>query len=493
MVRIATGLLISLLLLGGCNSQYDHPAPPRVTAAPKFPSQDSTLAVPISLSLDEIQAGLERRTPRKLWSIDERRENCVPAQRIKAFGGRIKVTPDIGCRIVGQVTRGRIRLSGSGQRITITLPVNAVLSARDVGGVLKSETADGSATVRADVRLSVDRNWNPHAKVDISYGWTEPPGIDFLGQRIRFVKRADKELAKVVSGLERDLQKEIAKVRIRPVIADAWKEGFTVIELNREKPPAWMRVTPSGLGFSGYRVAGRRVELVVAAQAVTETFVGDKPAMPVPTPLPPQLETVQNSGLRFFIPVVADYTQLEPVVLRALRKLAARGIRLEGVGRVDAKFEKVTIYATSDNRLAVGIEAQVEPVGERFGTRFGKSHGRIWLTGTPVSTPNSQVIRVRDLEIFGGADRMAADLLIQLMLSDKVKEEIATSLTEDFSEDYDKVLEAARRAIANRREGDFRLSATIDDVNHDLVQVTGAGLFLRVAATGKGQILYSPR
>ncbi|MCB2061153.1 MAG: DUF4403 family protein [Novosphingobium sp.] len=493
MARIATGMSLLLLLLGGCNSQYDHPAPPRVTTAPKFPSQNSTLAVPIELSLDDIQRGLERRTPKKLWSIDEQRKKCVPGQRIKAFGGRLKVTPDIGCRIVGQVTRGPIRLAGSGQRITITLPVNAVLSARDVGGILKSETADGSATVRADVRLSVDRDWNPHAKVDISYGWTEPPGIDFLGQRIRFVNRADKELAKVIAGLERDLQKEIAKIRIRPLIADAWKEGFTVIELSREKPPAWMRVTPSGLGFSGYRVAGRRVELTIAAQAVTETFVGDKPALPAPTPLPPQLQTVQNAGMRFFIPVVADYAQLEPVVLRALRKLARRGIRLEGIGRVEAKFEKVTIYATEDNRLAVGIEAQVEPVGERFGTRFGKAHGRIWLTGVPVSTANSQVVRVRNLEIFGGADRMAADLLLQLMLSDNVKQEIASSLTEDFSKDYDKVLEAARRAIASRQAGDFELSATIDEVDHDLVQVTGAGLFMRVAATGKGQIVYSPK
>src|SRR5690606_1130801 len=98
-------------------------------------------------------------------------------------------------------------------------------------------------------------------------------GIDFLGQRIRFVSRADRELAKVVAGLERDLQKEVAAVRIKPVIADAWKQGFAVIELNRERPPAWMRITPSGIGLSGYRVSGRKVTLLVAAEAQTETFV----------------------------------------------------------------------------------------------------------------------------------------------------------------------------------------------------------------------------
>jgi hypothetical protein len=105
------------------------------------------------------------------------------------FGANVKVTPDIDCRIVGEVTRGRLALSGSGERLTISLPVNATVAARDVGGILKGKTATASGIVRADVSFALDRNWNASAKVDISYDWREPPGIDFLGQRIEFMKR----------------------------------------------------------------------------------------------------------------------------------------------------------------------------------------------------------------------------------------------------------------------------------------------------------------
>ena len=493
MRRASFSFLMVALLLGACTSERDYPAPPRVTSAPEFPRHMSTLLVPVSVSLDDIQRGLEQRTPRELWSIDELNRTCVRGQKVKIFGERLRVTPNIRCRIVGEVTRGAISLSGSGQQIRISLPVRARVSARDIGGVLKGETATGSAVVRADVRFSLDRDWNPRAKVDISYDWREPPGIDFLGERIRFARRADKELAKVIAGLERDVQREIARTKVRPIIADAWREGFAVIELNRERPPAWMRITPSGIGVVGYRVDGRTARLMVAAEARTETFVGNAPAVPEPTPLPAQMPAVRDKGLNFFIPVVADYAQLEPVVLRALRRLAQKGIPIKDVGRVDAEFDKVTIYATLSNRLAVGIEAKVEPVGARLGTRFGRARGEVWLTGVPVHAENSEVVQIQDLNIYGGADRMVADLLIQLMTGEKVRAELAASLTQDFSKDYNKVVTAARRAIAGRQEGDFRLSATIDRVQHERIQVTGAGLFMPVTVSGEGEIAYSPR
>src|SRR5690606_4796853 len=125
---------------------------------------------------------------------------------------------------------------------------------------------------------------------------------------------------------------------------------------NRERPPVWMRVTPQRLGFGDYRVRGGMLEMMIAAEAVTETFVGDRPDAPGPTPLPPPVQGIAERGLRFHIPVLADYAQLEPVVERALGKLAKKGITLPALGPVDAEFGKVTIYATEGGRIAVGIK-----------------------------------------------------------------------------------------------------------------------------------------
>src|SRR6188768_98359 len=221
-MRLAASIcLVLALVLGGCGSSGDADAPPKATSVPRFEARNSSLVVPIDLSLDDLQTALERKAPRKLWSIDKPDQKCIGGQRIRAFGANVKVTPDIDCDIVGQVTRGRITLSGSGERLTIALPVNATVSARDVGGILKGKTATASGVVRADVSFALDRNWNASAKVDISYDWREPPGIEFVGQRVEFASKADAALAKVIDGLERDLQQEVARARIRPVLDDA--------------------------------------------------------------------------------------------------------------------------------------------------------------------------------------------------------------------------------------------------------------------------------
>lgn len=486
-------LVVPALILASCSAQPENPAPPRLTTVPEFPKESSTLLVPVTLSLDSLQRALEAKTPKRLWSIDRRSEKCVAGKKIKAFGERIKVTPDISCRIVGQVTRGAITLSGRGEELTITMPVRATISARDVGGILKGETATGAAVVRASVHFGLAANWHPQAKVNISYDWTNPPGIDFVGQRIGIVDRADQELAGVIAGLERNLQAEVARTPVRPIIAEAWKEAFTVIELNRAKPPVWMRITPAGLAFAGYHVEGRDLQLKVAAEVFAETFVGaNAPEAQTPTPLPAQIPLPKASGLRFHIPVIADYRELEPVVLRALRKLNDKGIRIKDVGHVNADFRKVTVFATDEGRLAVGVDAVVEPVGARLGTRWGKVKGQVWLTGAPVTEPNSAIVRIRDVEIFGGTDRAAANLLLAVANSDAVRQEIASSLTQDFTKDYRKVLASAQRAIGDRQVGNFRLSVTIDEVDHDLIQVTGAGLFMPVTVKGTGKIIYSP-
>lgn len=504
------GVILSamLVLLSGCDKDTGNAAPPRIDTVPDLPKPPSTIIVPLSVDIGVIEARLNQTTPRNLWAINQYEPKCVPAQRVtvcavharkckgdacknvpcKVGFKRAKVTPDVACRIVGNVTRGRIGISGRGNALFLSMPVNAVISARDVGGVIKKETATGSATVRATVKMNIDRNWAPVAKVDIDYSWREPPGIDFLGQRIKFASKADAKLAGVIAGLERDLSREISRVHTRALVNGAWDQGFTSILLNREKPPAWMRITPQQLGFSGYRVNGRQLEMTLAARTITETFIGDRPADPEKIPLPPPAKITGERGLNFYIPVVADYAQLEPVIERALVKLAKKGISLEGIGPVDVKFGKVTVYATEGGKLAVGIRAKADILN----SPLAGTNGEIWLSALPYNDGNSQIVKVRDLQIAGRTDREAVNLLFSLFLDAEVLAEISKALTQDFTKDYDKVIAAATKAIARRREGDFTLSAQINGVKHGTVIPTGQGLFLPVQVTGIANIRYTP-
>ena len=251
-------LLATPLVLAGCQKHAGNPAPPKVETPADLPSETSRIVVPLSADLGNLERALDAEAPRELWHIDQHQDDCVKAKRVDIGIAKVKVVPNLGCRIVGQVTRGRIAVTGRGDTLFITFPVNAQIAAKDVGGIA-SKTATGSATIHATARLSMVGNWQPSAKVDIQYDWREAPGIDFLGKRITFVDKADERLRPVVAKLEQTLPRELAKLLLREQLDGVWREGFTVISLNKDNPPAWMRITPQKLGFGGYNVNGRRV------------------------------------------------------------------------------------------------------------------------------------------------------------------------------------------------------------------------------------------
>ena len=498
LLRQLAVLALAGAVLSGCEKAIEVQAPPRSTTKAVIPREYSTIDAPIVVPLADIQAALERAAPKVLWTINQREEKCVPAQRVlkgkilgvKLFGAKgLKVTPDLGCQIVGRAVRGPIALTGKGKTLQMTMPVSAIVQVRNVGGVLTHETATGAVAVRANVRLGMRPDWTPTAKLDISYNWTNPPGIDLLGRRITFIKQADARLAGVVVGLEKSLPRELAKLNVRPQVAQVWRSGFATILLNRDKPPAWMRITPQKLGLTGYRADKRTVTLGVAAQLLTETFIGPRPPDPQPTPLPSAATGLKQHGLVFSSAVIADYAQLEPVILRALQKRAAKGITLKDIGPVDAVFDKVTVYGTDGGRVAVGVDLTATVKGKP-GT---KTRATAWLTGKLYNESNSRTVRVRDLAISADTSRKVVNIAIRLFTEPSLVGTIEDALVEDFSKEYDRVIAAARKAIAERRQGDVTVTATITSVQSGQIEATGEGLVLPVKAFGEATIRYRPR
>ena len=480
--------LTVLLLLAACSRTGGNTAPPRVNTPADLPTETSTIVVPVAASLDTLGRAIDAELPHRLWAIDQHIDRCVPAQRVNLGIAKVKVIGDLGCQVIGKVTRGRVRLGGGGDRLLITMPVHAEITASKVGGLI-SKTATGDAEIHAVARLSMVGDWQPSARVTIDYDWITPPGIDLAGRRITFVDKADERLKPIVANLERTLPRELGKLRLRQQLVQLWRQSFTAINLNRERPPAWMRIAPQRLGFGGYDIRGRTLTATLAAEALTQTYVGDRPPDPTPIPLPPPARQIGARGLRFFIPVVADYRQLEPVILRTLRKLDAKGIVLPRIGRVDASFDQVTVYATAADHLAIGVKV----AAKARDASVASAKGTIWLTAIPYNEPGSQRVQARDVQLAADTDSRVANLLVALFADTDVRGSIAAGLSHDFVGDYEKVLRAARKALDDRREGDFLLDVDITDVRNGELKVTGEGLFMPIRAAGTATIRYRPR
>jgi hypothetical protein len=122
-----------------------------------------------------------------------------------------------------------------------------------------------------------------------------------------------------------------------------------------------------------------------------------------------------------------------------------------------------------------------------------KPRGTVWVTGQPYNEPGSQRIMVRDLQIAGSPDSTSFAVLLAVAQSEGVRGEITNALSQDFARDYNKILAKAGDAIAQKRLGDFLLTATISDVKNGVIYPAGQGLYMPVDATGTAALRFAPR
>lgn len=491
-MRLLLPAFIALgLMLSGCSRDAGNPAPPRVNTPLPVPELTSTIAVPVTASLDELARRLEARIPQTVWTIDEVRRNCIPAQRVRigVLGvENAKITPDIACHIKGHAVRGRLRLQGAGDTLRLTMPITATVNVRDARRRLAGETATAKALVTARIRLAVTPDWQAKANVALDYDWLQPPSFELLGAKIRLQGPADKALAALVPQLEADIPKLIAAIHTREALAEAWASAFTTIELNRENPQVWLRVAPEALHVGRWRVNGRTITLPITVRAAAQTIIGHRPADPEPTPLPPPDAPISDSLVNISLPVIADYAVLEPVLAKALGKLSAKGIEIRKLGRVDVKFGAVTLYPTTGGRIAVGLE-----IDAKTPRRLVQARGTLWLAGTPVTTPGSQIVRVTDLDVASQTDSQGFDLLVAIANDPQTKAAIAEALTQDFSKDLDKLMAKISPKLANLPIGNnFVLKAEITQFRNGTVSPLGQGLFMPVTAQAHAVLSYRP-
>lgn len=476
--------LSAALALSACKRSHDSEPPPRAHDAIKVDPQASLITVPVHADLGNLAAALDREIPRTLWTIDKPDQTCMRSKSVDIGIAKIR-TPKLKCRIVGEVTRGPMAFDGRGKEIVLTMPLHAVVRAEDIGGLLKRETATADAMARAVVHITLAKDWSPRGTVNIRYDWTNTPHMDFLGQRIDFTEQADRKLAPVIARLERELPGQLGKLQVRRQVQGAWNSAFTTLALNKDNPPVWMRVSPKELQYGGYEIQGKSLLLRLGVKAVTETFVGKRPDDPAPTPLPPVKPLEAEAGrLAFFIPVVADYRELEPVLIKALRKRSARPFAVPGVGPVRAEFSKVTIYGTTGGRIAVGVTFTARDDAKRI----GPTKGTVWMTGVPNNAEDSRSIGFDQFEVSGTTDMTGGDLILRLANTPGMSATIAAALAQNFENDYAKLLGKIGRAIEDKREGDLVINAKVTRTRTGRIRAAGQGLYLPVWADGTAAI-----
>ncbi len=478
-------LVVIALLLWSASAVTRYPAPPRVETALEREPERSVLVTRAAAPLAAIRGRLESALATTLVTFDQQElEDCVPAQRVRVLDVELVQTPSLSCKLDGTIKRGPISLSGNGRNLVARVPIRARIDVLDLGDVIKRETITAAANVTVTALLDVSAQWTLEPRVNLAYRWTTEPGIDVLGQRIAFTSLADKALAGSLDDFETTLEAEIRRIDLRSEVEAVWREGHGTLSINRENPPVWMRVTPRALGAGAISVSDAQLSADLRLEAELDLTVGERPEPASAAPLGANTGVADAAGFALRVPVLADYDAIEQALLTRLQALSMREIFGDTADALETEFRSVRVYATSDERLAVGIEAEVTPSGILAGEYWGQTRGTVWLTGRPFTRQGSAVLSIGELAIYGDTDRYAGDVLVGLLDRPFIKQQLQQALVTDFREDYERIIAKAQAGLRSVRIGEAELSFKVEEFDHGKVSVTSAGLFLPVTASG---------
>jgi hypothetical protein len=491
------GVGILAIFLAGWNWPWGHSydAPEKTTTAVAIPTQPSSIILPIVAPLAEIQARLEQETPGELFTVDENRDACVPAKWAKVcilpkpFGGcakwlKTKISPDIDCHLEGWVRRGPIAIGGSGQDLTLDMPVSLSVTARGRGDIGKNihETATGAANIHASASVDIDENWKPSASVSADYHWTDRIGVDILGFRITFASKVDPQIRKAIDSFQSSLPATLDALKLKETVATAWPKGFATIEAHKD-PDVWVRFTPSSIGYGGYNIADGDLRTSLLLIGNVDTFVGKKPADAVPTPLPPLIRGLPDPGFHLNLPVMLEFQAMQATARKQLNIGTPRDLQVPGFGAVAVTIKDIEFHQTKGQALAIGVTLNADPEGSWFDTR-----GTVWLTAKPSIDNQAKKVTANDLQIYGNTDNAAADLLISIVQFGPIKQAIQAAATFDYSKPYDDGLAKLNAAMRKQISPDVYFDGNVDSASVESIVAGPDALHLWLGVTGKGEI-----
>ena len=480
LLAVVVACVVLLLVVVAGNRGVSNLEPPRLTTSVVIPARSSSIAVPITARVADLERLLNDRIPTTFTSTQAQQAACANA----GFAGRI------GCQFTGTITRGAITVSGGdADTLRLSIPVSGTVDANEMARFVGRAPISAAAVIDAVVRIGVTGDWHPDAAVAISYRWVVAPSFDVFGRRISAAAVADPIISGLITRLEAAVPECIEMLQPRQRLTTAWGQGFIVVPVNAANPAVWLRITPQALHFSNYSVTDNLLTLGLGMTAVTETFVGARPAAAAVTPLPPPAPIPPGgySAFRANVPIVADYSGLEQLVTAALKQVKSPSFALRGIGSVAAEFDTVRIHATDGGRLAIGLTLSATTQRQWLRPR-----GTVWLTALPYIVPGTQRLEIRDVRVGGTPDSASFRLLLAVAQSRLVRDQIGRAMTQDFARQYAKALATAETTLANRRLGDFVLSVTIDTATIGTLQAGATALTLPVAAVGTARLRLDP-
>ena len=356
------------ILLSGCG--FEAPAPAR-TPAPATPAVPvSTLSATLTVPAAQLARLLGNMTTYQITDVKNQPIKCGPLQ----------------CRLDLHANRtGPLAVTVDNDALGIRMPfaAKAALSSSGFLSFLHGQ-AEGQGLAVAQARVTVSPGLELHSSVDGTVMLDN--GHLRVGPIVTNIAQVWNDNQESLSWpLWRSLDKEIARLPLKPRIAQVWAGTFRPIKIGKS-PVSWLVLRPETLGVSQPRLRAGRITLSLALSTRARVVVQDAAPENAPTPLPAaQILNAPSQGFSFNVPLMLPYDEASRLALASLAERPPRA------GGMTVNFSRLQIMPSGQD-VVVATRFCADPSWDPFG--WFASCGDVYLRGVPVFDPVQKTIRV---------------------------------------------------------------------------------------------------
>lgn len=478
---MACSRLLPLLLVSACGwlDQPDTPAaPPRGADAAATPAPPpSTITVPLSIDLAELEEALQDRVPAVLL-----REEAKELEH----GILADITVSRAGRVLAQGREdGRLRLV-----IPLKIRADAYHSLQVRTRRKPREDEPRKAPMEATLQLIVDLDldispdWHMLTKAKVHYRWQQQPVLTLGRITLDLTElldaQLDAQLPDIADRIEARLRE---KDRLPLRIAVVWEK----LSGSRPLPKpdnAWLLIEPTALYVSTPAVSGAALRMTAGMTGTVRTILGEEPSAPS-LPLPPRSAPPgEDDGLRLGVDAVLAWETLSEQATAVL-KGQQWALKISGAETGTLTVTGLELYP-SGSQVAVGVDyTATSPLWDSAGT--------LWLTGTPALDVDAQRVSITDFDYAVATEDMAISGANAEAIKERIKEQVRDNLTFPFGERIDEQLALANEQLAALSlPNGGSLSAQVSGAEVQALHLTDAALAIRLELRGTAQLRLPP-
>jgi hypothetical protein len=455
LAAICLAALPSMALAGGKPMLSPDAAAPLATA--------SRISATIEFGLPALAAAIERDIPKRLATIDER-VNCVH-RRVLIF--RVNAN----CDVWGFVDRtSPVSLYGRGDRVFGAVSIHGAAEGQGANrftAAIRGGT-EARATIEAEARPELRKDWSLALNFSDSYHWSEPPFLHVLGREIDLAPYVE---PRIRSQLARVRSRALAAARgldLRGKAGTAWRHAFEPIKL-ADEPPVWLQLAPQTAAFAGVRANAKVLSGSLELSGTATTTIGQQPASITPTALPPLGAEVAAPGtFDVILPVRIGYDVIKEKISQAIAAAPAPG----------ASVREIEVYPSS-SKLVIGLRTA------RTSDNDPNAGQWTYLSGALRVDTDNKTVGLADLDVSAAPDDGELASAVQ-----QLAVQLKPAVNIDYGISYQNLLIAANGRLTRPLKDGFRMEGKLSSVNLDKVLLLADGATLALRASGELKILY---